>query len=91
MITNERQYGITKKKAERFVQALKEFDANEPARAETSPRLVQAEQRAMESQLATLREEVEEYERIRDEGVSGVVVTSIDELAEWLIKARIAS
>ena len=91
MITNERQYGITKKKVERFARALEEFEAKAGERADVSPRLIRAERDGMEAQLAVLRKEVEEYERVRDEGVSGLVFTSIDELAKWLIWARIGS
>ena len=91
MITNERQYKITRSKAKRFVDALEEFDANVGKRTGVHPRLVRAEREALEAQLAMLRDELEEYEQIRDAGVSGVVVTSIDEIPEWLIKARIAS
>lgn len=91
MITNERQYRITKAKTKRFVDALEEFERKADERADVHPRLLLAEREAMEAQLAVLRAEVEEYERVRDAGVSGVVVTSIDELPEWLIKARIAS
>ena len=91
MITNERQYKITKKKAERFVGALKEFEEKARERTDVSARLIRAERRAMEAQLAVLRDEIEEYERVRDKGVLGHVVMSIDELPEFLIKARIAS
>lgn len=91
MITNERQYRITKNKAKRFVDALKDFEAQAAERTDIDPRLVLAEREALEAQLGVLRGEVDEYERLREAGVSAVVVTSIDELPEGLIKARIAS
>ena len=91
MITNKRQYWITKNKARRFVDALEDFEAKAAERTEVDPRLVLAEREAMEAQLGELRGEMEEYERLREAGVSAVVVTSIDELPEGLIKARIAS
>ena len=91
MITNERQYRITRKKAERFAQELQAFDAEATDLADVHPRLVQAEREAMEAQLAILRQEMEEYEMVKSAGVSGMVVTSIDELPECLIKARIAA
>ena len=90
MITNERQYRITRNRANRFEQALEEFNADAPKRAGVHPRLVQAEREAMESQLASLRGELEEYEHLKSAGVSAIVVTSIDGLPEGLIKARIA-
>ena len=91
MITNERQYRITKRKAERFVQALDEFKEKERERADLPQRLIQAERKGIEAQLTSLFEEIEEYERVKKEGVSNLVVTTIDELPILLIKARIAS
>ncbi len=91
MITNERQYQITKKKVERFVQALDEFDANKRRDAKVSKRLLQAERNALKAQLTTLRDELEEYERVKNEGVSGLEVTPFNELPKLLIQARIAS
>ncbi len=91
MITNERQYRITKKKADKFVEALEEFDKKESERMDVPPKLIRAERQAMETQLTALRREVEEYEQIRDGGVPDLAVHSIDDLPEFLIKARIAS
>ena len=54
-------------------------------------RLVQAEREAMESQLADLREELDEYERLKSTEVSVISVGSFEELADGLIKARIAA
>ena len=90
MITNERQYRITRNKAKSFERSLEEFDAGSPKRAGVHPKLVQAERDALVSQLASLREELEEYEHLKSAGVSAIVVSSIDELPEGLIKARIA-
>ena len=91
MIENERQYRITRNKAKRFVEALEEFEANDAERPNVDARLVLAEREAIEAQLGVLRAEMEEYERLKEEGVSMVTVRSIDELPEGLIKARIAS
>lgn len=84
MIANERQYRITKAKAKRFVEALEEFKCKAGERADVHPRLLQAEREAMETQLAVLRAEVEEYERA-SEGRGRVGITSINEIPEWLI------
>ena len=46
-----------------FACAIKEFDARPHERADVHPRLLCAELEAMSSQLADLREELEEYER----------------------------
>ena len=90
MITNERQYRITRNKAKRFARAIKEFDANARERSDVHPRLIQAERDAIESQLADLREELAEYERLQSADVSVITEVSIDGLADGLIKARIA-
>ena len=90
MITNERQYRITRKKALSFARAIEEFDATSDERTDVHARLVQAEREAMESQLADLREELEEYEQLKAADLSVISVASFEDLAEGLIKARIA-
>ena len=91
MITNERQYKITRKKKERFVRALREFDDEADKRKDLHPRLVRAEREAIEAQLAILCAELDEYQQVKSAGLSGVKAKSIDQLPEFLIKARIAS
>ena len=88
MITNERQYRITRNKVGRFLRALEEFDAKGDERAGVQPRLVRAEREALEGQLASLQKELEDYEQLKSASVSDIEVDSIDELAEGLIKAR---
>ena len=76
MITSEKQYSNTKNAANRFVDALAEFEAKAGERTDIHPRLLQAEREAMEAQLVALREEMEEYERIKDAGASTQAVGS---------------
>ena len=90
MIANERQYRIARKQALSFAHAIEEFDDKSAERADAHPRLLQAEREAMESQLADLREELEEYERLKSAGLSVISVASFEGLADGLIKARIA-
>ena len=90
MITNERQYRITRKRAFSFAHAIEEFDDKSDERPDVHPRLLQAEREAMESQLADLREELEEYEQLKSAELSVISVASFEELADGLIKARIA-
>ena len=63
MITDERQYRITQAQVQRFQQALDEFD--ERLRPDVDTRLVIAERDALESQLASLRAELQDYESLR--------------------------
>jgi transcriptional regulator with XRE-family HTH domain len=91
MITNERQYKITRSEADRFRRAIGELTSSQAAREGIHPRLLQAEREAMESQLADLQAELAEYERLKSADLSVISIGSFDELADGLIKARIAS
>ena len=91
MITNERQYKITRKKATDFARAIKEFNAKSHEHTDVHPRLLRAELEAMESQLADLREELEQYEQLKSTDLSVISVATFDELSDGLIKARIAA
>ena len=90
MITNERQYRITRKKARDFARAIEEYDAGSPGRADVHPKLAKAEREAMESQLMDLQDELEEYDKLKSAGNSTISIGSFEELADGLIKARIA-
>lgn len=64
MITNERQYQITKAQAQRFEQALADLvECTEEKRPE-DPILFEAQRSALESQLDDLREKLTEYEAL---------------------------
>ena len=87
MITNERQYRITKAEAERFEQALAHGDQQG---AHLHPRLRQAMREGLESQLQDLREQLAEYEALRNGHVAVLELDSLDQLPDALIRARIA-
>ena len=89
MITNERQYKITRAQVVRFQHALDTF--NDHAREGVHPFLVKAERDALESQLADLREELGEYERLKSADTTIISISSFNEFADGLIKARIAA
>lgn len=91
MITNERQYKITRSEVDRFRKAISQLASSQAARTDVHPRLLQAEREAMESQLADLQAELAEYERLKSADLSVITINSFDELADGLIKARIAS
>lgn len=90
MITNERQYKITRSEADRFRKAIGALAIDE-TRRDVHPRLLQAERDAMESQLADLQAELLDYEQLKSANLAVISVASFDNLAEGLIKARIAS
>lgn len=91
VITNERQYKITRKRAAGFAHAIEQFDAGSDECSDVHPRLLRAELEGMKSQLADLRQELEEYEQLKSADLSAISVASFDELANGLIKARIAA
>ena len=91
MITNERQYRITAAEVERFKRALDGTPADQADRSNVHPRLLQAEREGLESQLADLRRELEEYEALKQGAVSSIAIDSFDDLGLGLIKARIAA
>ena len=91
MITNERQYKITRSEADRFRKAISLLASSQAARTDVHPRLLQAEREAMESQLADLQTELAEYERLKSADLSVITINSFNEFAAGLIKARIAS
>ena len=90
MITNERQYKITRAEAEKFRQAIAEMKTGPVAREGIHPRLVQAEREALESQLGDLEIEITEYDQLKA-AAPVISLDSFDDFAEGLIKARIAS
>ena len=91
MITNERQYRITRKKADQFRKAIDRLASSQSNRSDIHPRLIQAEREAIESQLSDLVAELTEYERLKSKSSSVLSVNSFDELGDGLIRARIAS
>ncbi len=88
MIKNERQYRITKTQADKFAEALRRV---ETAPSSTNPLMVKASREALESQLADLQADIEEYELLRSGNVHLVEVESFQELPAAFIRARIAA
>lgn len=89
MISNDRQYRITKAEADRFRLAIEAFAKQRHDRADVHPRLIQAELEAMQSQLDDLLVEIAEYEKLKAGDLSVIRLDTFDELADGLIKARI--
>lgn len=88
MIKNERQYRITKSQAEKFAEAIERVGQ---APSSASALMVKASREALESQLADLHTDLEEYELLRSGAVHLVEVESFQELPAALIRARIAA
>jgi len=88
MITNERQYRVTKEEAEKFATALAQ---EESSAAHLAPLLRTAMRAALESQLQDLREELAEYDAVRQGQVRVIELASLRDLPEALIRARLAA
>lgn len=90
MITNERQYRITKAQLQRFDDDLALHAQRAPS-GDVDPRIHQAMGDALASEAAELRVQLERYERLRDGRVRGRAFDSLRELPIALIEARIAA
>ena len=86
MITNERQYQLSKAQAIKFRAAI---DAPDTHTRTLHPRAQKALREAAQSQLDDLLAEVAGYEQLRDGQLTAITVESIADLALALIKARI--
>jgi transcriptional regulator with XRE-family HTH domain len=91
MISNERQYRITKAEADKFRQVLDRLEGVEGAKSDLHPLLLKAQMDALQSQYDELLEELREYERLKSGRVRVLQIDAFEDLADGLIKARIAS
>lgn len=90
MITNERQYRITKGWLKKFEAsaALHEGSDSPP---DVHPTIHQAGIDALRSEADALRAELEEYERLRAGHVTQRTLSSLRELPTAIVEARIAA
>lgn len=86
MIKNSRQYRITVAEARRFEEALGELRSSDAL-----TEWADVEVSAVESQLASLRKEIAEYEHLLSGAQRIIEVKTFSELPLGLIRARIAS
>ena len=90
MITNERQYRIAQAEAKKFDQALATARASKPGK-DVHPRVHEAMIEALESELAVLREQLDQYDALKAGKVKSRRVHSLRELPVLLIEGRIAA
>ena len=88
MITNERQYRITRSWLERFEQARAGVEQEAP---ELHPRARQALRDQYDSQIEELRAQLADYEALRGGQVAVLELDSLGELPQALIRARAAA
>lgn len=87
MITNERQYGISKTELQRFEGAVGKYTPGK----EVDPRMREVMDDALRSQAQTLRDEIKHYEDLRAGRISQRELGSLRDLPTALIEARIAA
>lgn len=90
MITNAREYAITRAQAAKLSTALETARARGPAPG-VHPDLHKAEISAIESEITRLHQEVEAYEALRDGRTLRLPQADVADLPAVLIKARIAN
>lgn len=88
MISNEREYAMSRAAERRFTEALERFDRTN---TESDPVLRRAMRGSIESRLIELRDDLAAYERLRGGAVQQLVAESLDELPERIIQARVAA
>jgi HTH-type transcriptional regulator / antitoxin HipB len=90
MITNERQYRITKSRLADFEGAIAGFSLQAAEKKIGSKILAKAELEALKSEREALAEEVEAYDKLRGGLVTSLEANSLNELSNILIHGRIA-
>jgi DNA-binding XRE family transcriptional regulator len=90
MITNQREYSITKNCIGRFENELIANDTRELSPDE-HPDMRQVVHDAIASEIEALRRQIDHYEQLRDGHITSRELTSLRELPTALIEARIAA
>lgn len=90
MITNQRQFRISKAQLENLRASATAFNFDKAVRRSGSAVLAKAELVALESQIEELVEEIREYETLRSGAVKILKAQSLSELPRVLIRARVA-
>lgn len=90
MITNERQYRIAQAEARKFEDSIAAARDSEPGQ-NVHPRVHEAMVESLESELAVLQEQLDQYDALKAGKVKGRRVSSLRELPVLLIEGRIAA
>ena len=90
MITNERQYRITKARLKRFEKDLAAQETRKPG-VGVDPRIAVLMRDALASEVDVLRGQLRHYEQLRAGQITQRKITSLRELPVALIEARIAA
>lgn len=88
MIQNERQYRITQTKLKEFERDLAAIDPQDP---NLHPRQIIGWTNSYNLTIRQLKQEIAEYEQLKNGNILTFVLGSLDDLPTTLIKARIAA
>jgi HTH-type transcriptional regulator/antitoxin HigA len=91
MITNDRQYKITKSKVEKFQLDLEDLATSINSAKEVHPKILEAQKNAIRYQLNQLLSDVREYEDLKEGRTIITTIKDLKDLPVALIKARIAN
>jgi DNA-binding XRE family transcriptional regulator len=93
IIQNQRQYNITKGWLAGFEKSLIAHDARDPRDLPPNidPGMPKLMHDAIVSEIESLREQIDHYEKLRDGHITSREITSLHELPTALIEARIAA
>jgi HTH-type transcriptional regulator / antitoxin HigA len=90
MITNERQYKITKTALDKLDESIKGFDFQKGEKVAGNKLLAKAHLDALSSERQMLANQLNEYEVLKSGAISDFTTESLHELPVLLVKARIA-
>ncbi len=86
MIKNEKQYKITKSKLKDFERSLKVCREGKYS----DPVIHKAMKDSLKSQMDDLKKEIREYEKLKNQKVPRIKISSFEQLPEALIRSRIS-
>ena len=90
MITNERQYKITRSQLDKLKKAMESIDVKKTDRLTRSKQLAKMQIAALKSEYEILSTQIQEYETLKSGTVEVLKASSLEELPSILIRARIA-
>lgn len=90
MITNDRQFRITKSQADKFREALRTFDEIDMVRRGIDPAIATAHRQSLSEQLLELEEQLRRYETLQAAASATLPASRIEEIGRALIEARVA-
>jgi len=90
MITNDRQYRITRAQFQWFKTALDSYDPLELVKQGLDPLIIEAQRNGLEQQLRELERSIQKYESLRSSEKQNFAANSVSALGDTLIEARVA-